>query len=122
MRLMADIARAMADQNRIRILASLFDRELCVCQILALFDLAPSTVSKHLFILKQARLVDTRKKGKWIYYRLADKDAAPEIKSALGWLKKGLAEDKMVAEDSRKLEKILRMEPVVLCCRRRETA
>ena len=55
-------------------------RELCVCQIVELLGLAPSTVSKHLAILKQARLVDSRKEGRWMFYRLADEDAPVEAR------------------------------------------
>ena len=45
--------------------------ELCACQITELFGLAPSTMSKHLSILYQAGLVDSRKEGRWIYFRVA---------------------------------------------------
>lgn len=46
--------RALADENRIRILMALRGRQLCVCQVTAFLDLAPSTTSKHLSILRQA--------------------------------------------------------------------
>ncbi|MBW2408107.1 MAG: winged helix-turn-helix transcriptional regulator, partial [Deltaproteobacteria bacterium] len=48
------ITRALSDQNRVRALMALKDRELCVCQIIELLDLAPSTVSKHMSILANA--------------------------------------------------------------------
>jgi DNA-binding transcriptional ArsR family regulator len=44
--------------------------ELCVCQVTEVLQLAPSTVSKHMSILRQAGLVEARKEGRWIYYRL----------------------------------------------------
>jgi ArsR family transcriptional regulator, arsenate/arsenite/antimonite-responsive transcriptional repressor len=44
---------------------------LCLSQIIELLGLAPSTVSKHMAILHQAGLAETRKDGRWIYYRLA---------------------------------------------------
>jgi ArsR family transcriptional regulator len=47
----------------------LCDGELCVCQLIKMLGLAPSTVSKHMSILRQARLVQARKEGKWMYYR-----------------------------------------------------
>ena len=64
------VSKALADQNRIRALLLLKDRELCVCQITEVLSLAPSTVSKHMSILKQAGLVQMRKEGRWAYYRL----------------------------------------------------
>ena len=53
-----NITKALADENRVRILLALHGRdELCVCQLIDLLQLAPSTVSKHLFILRNARLI-----------------------------------------------------------------
>ena len=66
-----NITKALADENRVRVLLALRKGELCVCQITELFGLAPSTVSKHLSILFQADLVESRKDGLWIYYSLA---------------------------------------------------
>ena len=60
-------------------------QELCVCQVIELLGLAPSTVSKHLSILKHARLIDGRKHGRWMYYRLADEDVPAVAKDATGW-------------------------------------
>lgn len=71
------IAAALADENRARIilgLALLREKgvpELCVCQMTEFLALAPSTVSKHLSILKTAGLLEARKQGRWMYYRLA---------------------------------------------------
>ena len=62
------ITKALADENRVRVLLALQGGELCVCQITELFGLAASTISKHLSILYQAGLVDSRKDGRWIYY------------------------------------------------------
>ncbi len=67
------VLKALADENRVRILTALRPKELCVCQIVELLGLAPSTVSKHMAILKQARLVDSRKESRWMFYRLAEK-------------------------------------------------
>ena len=60
MRDFMNIVKALGDENRVRALLALRTSELCVCQIIELLGLAPSTVSKHMSILKQARLVDTR--------------------------------------------------------------
>ena len=61
-----NMTKALSDQNRIRVLMALRKRELCVCQIIELLGLAPSTVSKHMSILRHARLVESRKEGIWI--------------------------------------------------------
>jgi ArsR family transcriptional regulator, arsenate/arsenite/antimonite-responsive transcriptional repressor len=62
-----DVLKALADETRLRALCALRGGELCVCQLIALLELAPSTVSKHLSILRAARLVESRKEGRWIY-------------------------------------------------------
>ena len=71
-------AKALADENRVRVLLFLRDgKELCLCQIVEMLGLAPSTVSKHMAVLYQAGLVESRKEGRWIYYRLPASGASP---------------------------------------------
>src|SRR5438874_5530757 len=104
-----NITRALADEKRVRTLLALRSGELCVCQITELFGLAPSTVSKHLSVLYQARLVESRKDGRWIYYKLPRNGAPSAVREALRWVKGALANDPRVVADSRKLKRILRM-------------
>ncbi len=66
-----DVLKALADESRLRALFALREGELCVCQLIALLELAPSTVSKHLSVLRAARLVESRKDGRWMYYRVS---------------------------------------------------
>jgi ArsR family transcriptional regulator len=120
MREVVTIAKALSDENRVRILAILEGRELCVCQVIELLDLAPSTVSKHLSILKQARLIDGRKQGRWMYYRLADEDVPAVAKEAVRWALNGLGRDKQREKDAKHLLQILTMDPEVLCLTQRE--
>ena len=122
MREVVTIAKALSDENRVRILAILEGRELCVCQVIELLGLAPSTVSKHLAILKQARLIDSRKHGRWMYYRLADEDVPPVAKDAISWALNALGRDKRRAQDAERLIQILAMDPEVLCLTQRERA
>ena len=100
-----NVTKALSDENRVRALMMLIDGELCVCQIIEMLGLAPSTVSKHMSILRQAGLVETRKDGRWIYYRLAEshKSAAFE---AVRWLEKHLKKDPVVLEDNKRLKKV----------------
>ena len=76
MRELLAITKALADENRLRILAALDGRELCLCQIVELLGLATSTVSRHASVLQQARLIESRKQGRWTYFRLDSE--APE--------------------------------------------
>jgi len=117
MREFMTVAKALADESRLRILLALKPGELCVCQITELFGLAASTTSKHLSILYQARLVDSRKDGRWMYYSLPGKEAPAAALEAIRWAAKALAEDSRIAEDAARLKKILAMDPVELCKR-----
>lgn len=112
-----NITRALADETRIRTLLALRHGELCVCQITELFGFAVSTVSKHLSILYQAGLVESRKDGRWIYYRLPGKQADVAVQEALDWVEKSLADDPRITADVRELKKILKMNPSELCKR-----
>ena len=117
MREFMNITKALADETRVRALLALRRGELCVCQITELFGLAASTVSKHLAILYQAGLVESRKEGRWIYYRLPDRAAPVAVREALHWIERSLADNPRVAEDGKRLKKILKMDPVELCKR-----
>jgi len=110
-----DITRALSDENRVRTLMFLREGELCVCQIIEMLGLAPSTVSKHLSILKQARLVETQKKGRWIYYRLPQREVSPAVAEALAWMERSLEKDKRILADQKQLRKVLKTSLEDLC-------
>jgi ArsR family transcriptional regulator, arsenate/arsenite/antimonite-responsive transcriptional repressor len=109
------VTKAMADETRVRMLAALEGRELCVCQLIELVELAPSTVSKHLSILRGARLIESRKDGRWMYYRLAQEDSPKLIQGALAWLTNSLHTQQRILNDRQRLEQILKTDPEQLC-------
>jgi DNA-binding transcriptional ArsR family regulator len=115
MRSILAITKALSDRNRLRVLMALRDKELCVCQIIEMLGLAPSTVSKHLSLLWQARLVDARKEGRWMHYRLVDRRAGRRAADAIKWAVRSLAEDAEIRRDAEKLKAILKMNPEELC-------
>lgn len=106
-------AKAIADETRARILLLLQGEELCLCQLIALLDLAPSTVSRHMSILVHADLVLSRKEGRWKYYRL--NDATKE--AALAWVLKSLTGSALAAEDRKQLTAVLAQDKKELCDR-----
>lgn len=109
-----DVTRALADESRIRTLLALRQGELCVCQITEMLDLASSTVSKHMALLRQARLVESRKEGRWIFYRLPD-EPSTVVKQALEWVGHSLEEVPEINHDRKLLEEIVCLEPEALC-------
>jgi DNA-binding transcriptional ArsR family regulator len=66
------VFKALADVNRLKIIKLLKEGELCVCELTAVLSTSQSTVSHHLSVLKNARLIKERKEGKWSYFRLSD--------------------------------------------------
>jgi DNA-binding transcriptional ArsR family regulator len=110
------VAKALSDPGRVRILALLGNGPLCVCQITELLELAPSTVSKHLSILKQARLIETEKDGRWIHCRLAEA-GAPPVAGARKWVAAAVEGSARLREDRRLLRDILKLEPEEICRR-----
>jgi DNA-binding transcriptional ArsR family regulator len=112
------LLKSLADENRVRALWALKQGELCVCQITELLDLAPSTVSKHMSVLKSAGLVRSRKDGRWIHYRLTEDGVA---RPALEWLFAVLSTDGKARDDRKRLKAVLACDPEELCkkqCRR----
>ncbi len=103
------IIKAMSDENRLRILMALRGKELCVCTLTELLNLAPSTTSKHLSILRQARLIESVKDGKFVYYRLVMPESKnyPLVQSAYKWLEESLADSQQVATDAALLKSII---------------
>jgi len=121
MREILSLTKALADENRLRVLCALHGRELCVCQIIEFLGLAPSTVSKHMSILHQARLVDSRKEGRWSYYRLAGDDAPEPVRDALAWALASLSKSRRIRQDAKSLRQILKCDPETLCQRQHKS-
>ena len=107
-------ARALAHPARLRTVAILRAGELCVCQITAILELAPSTVSAHLKELRSAGLTTERRSGKWVHVRISDHP------TARAWVKTALdaAEgDPQLEADAQLLHRLLSV-PVEELCRR----
>ncbi|HAO94029.1 MAG: hypothetical protein A2X93_09050 [Deltaproteobacteria bacterium GWC2_56_8] len=109
------ITKALSDRMRLRIISALKGGELCVCQVVELLGLAPSTVSKHLHILSASGLIRSRKDNRWVYYMLAGKGSSKKAASALKWALNALSGDASIIEDSQALKKITRVSREALC-------
>ena len=80
---LADLYKVFGDGTRIRILYVLFESEVCVCDIARLVDMTQSAVSHQLRILKQARLIKSRRDGKTVFYSLADEHVTTLLKMGM---------------------------------------
>lgn len=69
---LAELFKVFGDTTRIKILWALAESEMCVCDIAVLLNMTQSAISHQLRVLKQAKLVKTRREGKVVYYSLDD--------------------------------------------------
>ncbi len=105
---LVDTHKALAHPARLRILAMLRDGEMCVCQIIAALGLAGSTISAHVRELRRAGLIDARKDGRWVYYRL---EGGAEVRDLLQGLWDRLGADARVQLDRSLTRKIRKFSP-----------
>jgi len=97
-----DLLRALADDTRLRILALLAGGEVCVCNIHGALDIPQPTASRHLAYLRRSGLVEGRRDGLWVHYRLvvpADPALAQVLKATLD----ALGQARSVTSDRRRL-------------------
>lgn len=69
---LAKVFKALGDPVRLRLMSMIASRgqggEVCVCELTPAFDLSQPTISHHLKLLRQARLIDCERRGTWVYY------------------------------------------------------
>jgi ArsR family transcriptional regulator len=114
------LLKALSDKNRLRVVAALlYTHELCACQIKELLKITGATVSRHLAILIQVGLVDSRKKGRWVYYRLR-KDQ-PDFMALLLWLEQEISNTAVVEADRIMLDDLGSCDMIYMCRKQRQS-
>jgi ArsR family transcriptional regulator len=80
---LADLLKVLADPARLRILSLLTSSdEVCACDLTGPLDLSQPTVSHHMKVLRNAGFIESERRGKWVYHRLAP-SRLDEIRAAL---------------------------------------
>jgi len=69
---MRAVCKALSDETRFRIAWALAEEDLCVCELADALEVSQSTLSNHLSKMRDLGIVDTRKDGSWVYYKLSD--------------------------------------------------
>jgi ArsR family transcriptional regulator, arsenate/arsenite/antimonite-responsive transcriptional repressor len=101
MRALAQVFRALADETRLEMLALVLSHgELCVCDLEQVLGISQSKSSRHLRYLRNAGLLDDRRAGLWVHYRIAP-GLGPERKVILAALKRMVTGERMVALEQR---------------------
>lgn len=111
----AAVLKAAGDPSRVRILKLLQRAELCVCQLRSLLGLSQSTVSRHLTVLKDAGFVESRARGRWTFYRLAESCRNCYASAVTALLRGWLDDDPVVKADRERLEQVLQTGVGYLC-------
>lgn len=112
-----EIAKALSDRNRLRILKLLEGRELCVCQMLPVIGGPASGLSRNLAILKKAALLEAQKEGRWIRYRLNQDRTDPAGLQTLDLIAGWLNDDPRIIKDREELERVLKFPLEEICLR-----
>lgn len=98
-----EVFRALADETRLRAVVLLHgEGELCVCELTEALDISQPKMSRHLATLRDAGLVQGRREGFWIHYRIAP--GLPDwVNHALSVSREGLADQSPFSDDRRRL-------------------
>jgi ArsR family transcriptional regulator len=99
---MSRLFKALADETRLRIVALLSHGELCVCHLEEALQLPQPNVSRHLATLRAAGIVEDRRDGTWVYYRIAEQ-SDPGCQRHLRGLVRSFAKQEMVRRDVERL-------------------
>jgi len=111
----AQVFKALSDETRLRIMGLLIaGEELCVCDIIAALDLPQSTVSRHLAYLRNSGLLEDRRQGVWMYYRLSQ-DSKKNINYLFDILAVLFNDLDQVAQDRRSLNDFLKVKKEEMC-------
>ncbi len=102
---MSRLFKALGDETRLRIVALLSHDELCVCHIEEALGVSQPNVSRHLGILRASGVVEDRREGNWVYYRVRGQDH-PDCERQLRSLVQSFAKRDLLRRDVEKLLKI----------------
>jgi ArsR family transcriptional regulator len=105
MKVLVKIFKALSDPSRVRIIKMLENKPLCVCEMTSILNLATSTVSKHLYLLREADLIIDEKEGKWVNYRL-NPAGQENIRKILSLLANEMLDDETIKKDRRMVQTI----------------
>lgn len=106
MRQVVKLFKALSDASRLRILKMLEIRPLCVCEVAEVLQLANSTVSKHLAILRDSELIMDEKEGKWVNYYLNRYTKDRHVGELLPMLSRWLPDDQQIRKDAARVKAV----------------
>ncbi len=110
--------KALSDRNRLRIIAALREyNEMCACQIVELLQVTGATTSRHLSFLVREGLLDSRKDGRWVLYRLDY--SKNNCGNVMFWLENQLIQSEIIMRDALALKEIMALDRENICRKQR---
>lgn len=104
------IFKVLSDPNRLRILKMLQTKHLCVCEIKSVLNLATSTVSKHLSILRESGFIIEQKDGKWVNFQINPTPSDQRVSAILSSLDFWISDSKTIIKDLEMVKTVDRYE------------
>ena len=100
------LLKAISDKNRLRILIVLLVyEELCACQIIEFLQVAGATASRHLSQMVNSGVLQSRKQGRWVYFRLNRENSSLNL--LFQWINRNVENSTQVTQDLEALKKIV---------------
>ena len=99
--------KALSDETRLRMLMLIERQELCVCEIMKILDMRQSRVSRHLNILRNSGLAESRRQGTWMFYSSAGISSSPNHVRMVETLKAWMKDKDVIAIDLANLERCI---------------
>jgi ArsR family transcriptional regulator len=96
---------ALSNETRLALLKLLGDREVCVCELVEALDQPQPKISQHLACLRSVGIVEARRAGKWMHYRIVsppNAEAKKVLRATQSWLK----DDKTLSVDREKIHRV----------------
>jgi len=95
---------ALSDENRLRLLYLMKEGEICVCYLQGVLQTNQPKISRHLAYLRKAGLVEARREGRWMHYRLSKLDN--DLKTVLDKTLNSIGKETKITNDIHRLKKI----------------
>lgn len=102
-----EILKVLSDEVRLKIVYLLSKNELCVCELMEALNMSQSRISNHLRILRDTRIIKSKREGKWIFYSLAKNTIDKGVKDIIGAIVEKIDEEDYLSREKNITEKLI---------------
>ena len=98
--------KLISDPTRLKITKLLSAQPMCVCELMEILNVNQPCISQHLTILKYHNLINSKREGKWIVYKINNKELNRYLKEIASFIKKPISKNSLLRKEHRKLENL----------------